>query len=178
MHTLDITYHDTGNCGTLRIEDNSTYDILQPVTNQILEVKPPGKSCYIPFDLTPVWCAKVMNCTDLQICCGDPTTSFLPDGIYSMKYSLDPNLMTIIEVDHLRVCQLRKSYYSAICELQSNKYRLTHKAYREEVDRLYYIRGMIDDSVTMVEECLQADRGMEIYEEAKKLLGYGCAGCR
>lgn len=178
MHILDITYNLTNNCSTLKIEDNSTYDTLQPITNTILEVKPPGKTCYIPFDLAVGWCSKVLNCSDLQSCCGSPADSILPDGIYDIKYSLDPNLKMIVEMQHLRVCQLNKSYIAAICELQNNKYKILKKDYKLEIDRLYYIRGMIQDAISMVEECLDKVRGLELYQEAKKMLEYGCISCK
>ena len=178
MHILDITYHTTNNCGTLKIEDNSTYDILQPVTNTILEVKPPGKTCYIPFILVTGWCSKILNCSDLQSCCGNPTSSVLPDGIYAFKYSVDPNLSMMIEMQHLRICQLNKSYVATICELQNNRYKLLKKDYKTEIDRLYYVRGMIQDAVSMVEECLDQARGMELYNEAKLMLEYGCQSCK
>ena len=66
MHKLDITYHNTFNCKTLRIEDNSVYDEDMTPNNLILEVKPPGLLNYIPFYFANKnWKAITLNCSTL-----------------------------------------------------------------------------------------------------------------
>lgn len=83
----------------------------------------------------------------------------------------------MVSFQHLRVCQLYKSYIDAICKLQSSRYKILKKDYKSEIDKLYYVRGMIEDAVNMVEECLDKERGLELYEEAKSMLD-GCNRCQ
>lgn len=179
MHILSLSYASNNTCETLTIQDATYYDPNIAVVNQILEIKSPGTSCFTPFTLSQGWCSKTFNCVDLDLCCDNPCMSVLPDGIYEIKYSLDPNLNTMIEVEHFRVCNLYKKYLTAICELRSNKCSYRHKEYKEMVKDLYEVKHLIADAVIMVEECLDKEVGMELYEEAKKLLEpNGCKSCK
>lgn len=179
MHTLSISYGNSGSCNSLTLQDASVYDSNIAVENQILEIKPPGKSCFYPFTLALGWCSKTFNCVDLDLCCVSPEVTALPDGIYEIKYSIDPNLQTMIEVEHFRVCNLYRKYLYAVCELRSKKCSYSHKEYRERVKELYEVKHLIADAVIMVEECLDKEVGMELYEEAKTLLnGNGCKSCK
>jgi hypothetical protein len=61
MHELDITYHNTYNCKTLKIEDNSVYNEKFEVKNSILEVKAPGQNCFTFFNLKKDWKLITLN---------------------------------------------------------------------------------------------------------------------
>lgn len=178
MNILSIIYGNNATCKSLTLQDASVYDTLVPLQNIILEIKPPGKSCFITFNLLPGWCSKTFSCLDFDLCCISDERTVLPDGIYEIKYSVDPNLSTMIEIDHFRVCNLYRSYLDAICELRINKCSYSHKAYKEKTKVLYEIKNMIADAVILVEECLDKEAGMALYNEAKLLLNAkGCPTC-
>ena len=178
MHTLSITYANNTACKALTLQDASIYDAIAPLQNSILEIKPPGKSCFTAFNLLTGWCSKTFACIDFDLCCISDDITVLPDGIYEIKYSVDPNLSTMIELDHFRVCNLYKNYLYAICELRSNKCSYSHKAYKLKTKSLYDIKNMIADAVILVEECLDKESGIALYEEAKLLLNAkGCPTC-
>lgn len=169
MHELDITYHNTYNCKSLRIEDNSIYDPDIQVKNPILEVKPPGLLGYIPFYLSKkTWKSITLNCSTLKLCCAKQPCKLteLPDGVYSIKYSIDPNLRSIVEFSHMRVCRVMASYIKVVGIFLSSKYTRPIKDNESIEKELLAIKDIIDASIYSVEELLDNQLGLELYEEA------------
>jgi hypothetical protein len=166
MHKLDIIPLQNKNCKTLVIQDASIYDILFPVTNTILEIKPPGQSCFIPFNLLTGWCSKTFNCIDFNLCCLSDEISVLPDGIWEIKYSVDPNVATMVEGNYMRVCQLMSTYIKTIGVFLSNKCNYNkHEILCIEKD-LLEIKNLIDNSVFAAEDLLDNTSAIELYDEA------------
>lgn len=169
MHQLDITYHNTYNCKTLRIEDNSIYDENVEIINPILEVKPPGLLQYIPFTFAnKKWKAITLNCSTLELCCTKQPCKLteIPDGIYDIKYSISPNLKTMIEFSHMRVCKIMSNYIKLIGLFLSSKYTRQIKDNDCIEKELVEIKDLIDNSIYAVEELLDSNLGLELYEEA------------
>lgn len=179
MHKLSLNIPKASDCSLLSIYDASYYDVNFPISNTILEIKPPGSCCFIPFDLDQGWCSKTLNCLDLSLCCDGNTCSLLPDGNYEIKYSIDPNEFSMVEFNYFRVCQLWSNYTSEVCKYQDIKCNLSKSEKEEFKNRLYNIRNMINDSVILSEECLNVAAAYELYNEAKNLLtnGTGCQNC-
>lgn len=168
MHQLDITYHNTYNCKTLKIEDNSIYEKDRTVKNLILEVKAPGLTSYIPFYFpNKNWKSITLNCSTLKSC-PKGKLSLLPDGIYDIKYSVDPNLTCMVEFSHMRVCQIMSNYIKLVGLFLSNKCSMTNKQIEDIEKELIAIKDTIDASVYAVEECLDNTLGLELYSEAAK----------
>ncbi len=169
MHELDITYHNTYNCKTLRIEDNSIYDEDLDVVNPILEIKPPGLLHYIPFYFANKnWKAITVNCSTLKLCCTKQPCKLteIPDGIYDIKYSIDPNLKSIIEFSHMRICKIMTSFIK-ITGLYFSSRSLRSKKDNDSIEKeLLNIKEIIDASVYAVEEWLDNTSGLELYSEA------------
>lgn len=171
MHNLDIIYHNTFNCKSLRIEDNSVYDEDLKVECPILEIKPPGMLGYIAFYFpNKNWKARTYNCSTLKLCCTKQPCKLteLPDGIYDIKYSINPNLTTIIEFSHMRVCRIMSNYIKLMGLYFSNRYLYTVKQNNEISEELLAIKDTIDSSVYSVEELLDNTLGLDLYEEALK----------
>lgn len=174
MHHLDITYHNTYNCKSLRIEDNSVYEPDQEVKNLILEVKAPGLTSFVPFYFAHSdWKAIVLNCSSLRVC---PKKKIkgelapLPDGIYDIKYSVDPNLVCMVEFSHMRVCQIMSNFIKLTGLFLSNKCTMTNKEIEDIEEELLSIKNTIDAAVYAVEELLDNTLGLELYSEAAKRL--------
>ncbi len=170
MHQLDITYSNTYNCKSLRIQDNSIYEKNVIVKNAILEIKAPGLTSYVPFYFPDGnWKSITLNCSTLKVCCGKKpsTLSVLPDGVYHIKYSVDPNKKCMVEFCHMRICQIMKTYMKIVCNFFSNKCCTSHKERQELKKLLLEIKDLIDGAVYAVEECLDNKLGLELYEEAK-----------
>lgn len=170
MHKLDIIVIPNKNCKTLVIQDSSIYDINFPVTNTILEIKVPGQACFITFNLLAGWCSKTFNCVDFNLCCGSDQVSILPDGVYELKYSIDPNVSTMIQGSHMRVCQIMSQYIRTIGLFLSNKCNLRKKEIEEIEEDILEIKNYIECSVFAVEDLFDNTSGIELYNEASSKL--------
>lgn len=171
MHQLDITYHNTYNCKSLKIEDNSVYDDAISITNVILEVKPPGLTSYIPFYFpNKKWKSITLNCSSLKMCSKKKPLTVLPDGVYDIKYSIDPNLKTMVEFSHMRVCNLMSNYVKLIGLFLSKKSEIDRSEAECIQKQLVSIKDTVDACIYAVEECLDNTLGLELYSEAAKKL--------
>lgn len=169
MHSLALTFSTTTSCDKLVIQDASYYDANTPIMTVILEVKAPGSCCFKVFNLSSSWCSKTLTCFEFDTCC-EGACSPLPDGNYEVKYSVDPNLQTMVEYNHFRVCNLWKSYINKVCKLRREKCDYSKSDFKVQLEKLYNIRNMILDAVAMAEECLDVEMAIELYDEAKRLL--------
>lgn len=171
MRNLNLNIPESFDLRTMIVQDISDYDGFT-VINPILEIKAPGANCYIPFYPTVGWCNKILNCSSLKICCVNCPVklSDLPDGVYSMKYSIDPNVYTIVEFDHLRTSSLSKTLTQATCSFFSKKCDYKKSEYKELLDQLIEIEFTIKAAKWKVEECSEVQEGLDLYDKAKTLL--------
>ena len=179
MHILSLDISRKTPCNLLTVSDASYYDPNLPVDNTILEIKPPTKDCFVFFELTNPWCSRTFSCVDFDICCGSSTDTNLPDGNYQIKYSVDPNVSTMVEYNHFRVCNLMSRLMDKICWFLSNKCNLTVKKQREIQESLNEVRRLIDFSIYSAEECLDVEEAKRLYDEASKKLNHDdCPTCK
>lgn len=150
--------------------DNSCYNDNYPILNRILEIKIPGSCCFVPVTLPENFCSITLDCEDFNLCCNVATKSPFPDGVYEIKYSVDPNLSTMVEYNHFRVCNLWKTFLGRVCKIRNSKADYTKNAYENILKNLHAIRNTILDAVVLAEECLDVDGAMKLYNEAKTLL--------
>lgn len=180
MHTLSLSYNNSP-CNSLSIQDNSIYDINIPLQNIILEIKPPTKTCFYIFNLQPGWCSKTFTCTDFDLCCGSDETSLLPDGIYEIKYSVDPNLSTMIEFNHFKVCNLFSAYLSSLCVYFSQRTNY-NKTEKENIESNFSeVKRLINFAIYSAEECLDTIQAIFFYNEASsklKQINNDCPTCK
>lgn len=163
----------------LLVKDTSFWDCDVTTTNIILEIKVPGDDCFTKFLVNKEF-LEVYNCSHFNLCClgCDDPYSVLPDGVYEIKYSFNPNLQTMSYFKHFRTTLLYNNYISAICDLEKNKCALTKREIKEQEDNLFRIRNKIDHAKWMVEECGDENKGLDLYEEAKnQLKKYSNCGC-
>ncbi len=180
MRNLNLNILESFDLRTLIVQDISDYDGYTPV-NPVLEIKAPGTNCYVPFYPSVGWCNKILNCDNLKICCVNCPVklSDLPDGIYEMKYSIDPNVYTIVEFNHFRTSSITKQLVETTCSFFGRKCDYKHSDYKVLLDKLIEIKFTIDSAKWLVEECLQSQKGLDLYEKAKTLLNdFTTAGCR
>ena len=181
MHKLDIIVIPSKNCKTFVVQDGSAYDINFPNTNNIIEIKPPGQTCFIPFNVLPKWCSRTFSCIDFNLCCINEDITVLPDGVYELKYSVDPNLQTMIEGSHMRICQLTSEYIKVLGLFLSNKHNYNKREIIEIEKELLYIKTLLDSSVFAVEDLFDNTSGIELYNEAslrlKRFKNGNFSGC-
>lgn len=171
MTPLNLYIPETYDLCTIRIEDNSIYSNL-PVTNPILEIRTPVDSCYIVFN-NPFTCkSAILTCADLNLCTTDCTgrNAHLPDGIYDIRYSINPNLHTMVEFIHFRTTSLVKRLASTLCNFFSKKADYKKSQYNELLNQLIEIQFLITGAKWKAEECLEKEEALELYESAVEKL--------
>lgn len=158
-------------CRHLRLVDNSFYNPSITPSNAIIEITPPGYDCAVAFEVEPYF-NTVFNSSLLKI---SPTNSYsqlipLPEGIYKIKYSINPNENLFVEYEYLRNCQQVTRFAKAICELYGDKCDISRKEFEEKRKELIWIKELIDAAKYLVEECGESKKGLELYNEATTLL--------
>lgn len=158
-------------CKYLRLVDNSVYNLSIPIENGILEITPPGYNCPVIFNVDPYF-NTAFNSSVLKTSPPSASTQLfdLPDGIYKIKYSINPNSVLFVEYDLFRNCRQMCSYIRAICDLFSDRCELTKSKFEERRKKLIWIKELIDAAKYMVEEFGDCDAGLDLYNEANSLL--------
>lgn len=149
----------------------SSYNPDIPVENGVLEVTPPGFSCAVSFPVDQNF-SITLNSSTLKVAPALQISELidLPDGIYYYKYSIKPNDQLFVEYAALRTCNILQKYYYAICELFTDRVRITRKEFEDKRRALIWIKELIDGAIYKVQECAQEQDGIEMYNEALRLL--------
>lgn len=158
-------------CKVLKLIDASSYNPDITTSNAVLEVTPPGFSCPIAFPVSAGF-SITLNSSILQIAPAvtEDQLMNLPDGIYYYKYSVQPNDRLFVEYSALRSCQLSQKFYHAICELFSEREKITRKEFEEKRRNLIWIKELMDAAKYKVDECGEENSGIEMYNEANRLM--------
>jgi len=169
-HILSLEVLTVANCEILSIRDTSQYSTLLPVDCPELLITVPGFNSPAlievtqGFDLNLVACTLGVQSTDCGI-----TNAPLPDGIYIIRYSVSPNSEVFVEYNHLRTVSIMTLYYEVICGLNlANCEPFSEK--QDLINKINYIRLLIDAAIAEVEYCTSPNKGMEMYNYALKRL--------
>jgi len=168
----------------LRIEDTSVYNPLMPYICPTVQVLVPGYKDCVTFNdtTTPVinqgFTLNLTACDlALQTANCDSEFDAIPDGIYTIKYSLSPNDKMYVEYNHLRVTALRAKLKQHLCDLQLGACEPVPEI-KDDFNYLMTINNYIEAAQAKAEWCLDCDQAMVIYNYAKKLLDkYVCKIC-
>lgn len=171
---LLLDFPDTGDVRTLRVNDSSFYNPNITVECGLLQVTAPGYIESINFDVDKAF-SIVLNSSNLRLAkvkiYRDLTA--LPDGIYTFKYSINPNERLWVEYDTLRVNNILQTYYSKLCAVKILP-SPNSKEIKAKLKELREIKSFIDVAVAEVGVCGNRNRGMELYKYAQELLNVCC----
>jgi hypothetical protein len=176
-HILQLDIPETACENILRVVDTSIYgdQTLLPVVCQQLDITLPGTNqpVYITTGLTPNFCI-VLDAVDLGIDC--PPGSSIPDGIYTIRYSISPNDLSYVTYYHLRTTKTLNRYYGEICKLHLQECEPSSEE-KQKLDDLRYIKMLIDSAKAKVEYCHAPEQGIDMLAYANKLLDKYIMGC-
>lgn len=170
-HQLSLEVPDTNNCSVFRIFDTSIYDEHVPITCPKLEITSPGFNQPVVIEDIVQGFNFVLNGCTLGIQtsgCGS-TSERLPDGIYTIRYSVSPNDKVFVEYHYLRVCMTLNKYFNELCKLEMAACEPTADI-KEQLEELRLIKSFIDAAKAKVEECDDLQEGMELFMYAQKRL--------
>lgn len=180
-HQLSLEVPDTNNCSVFRIFDTSIYDEHVPVTCGTLEITSPGYNQPVSIEVLPLFNLVLNGCTlgiQKQGC--GTVSERLPDGIYTIRYSVSPNDKVYVEYYYLRTCMTNNKYFNELCKLELAACEPQAEV-KEQLQELRLIKSFIDAAKAKIEQCNDLQEGMELFLYAQKRLqkiqNNGCANC-
>lgn len=163
--TLDLLYIDTHNIGTLGIVDISQYPTGFSVTTPSLEITPPGfNKITIPF---VAYSLQIYNSHTLGITSGECEPNPLPDGIYTVRYTVFPSHRNYVNKSFLRIEKLLEKFDKIYVKLDIIQCDLTIKS--AEKKQLNLIWEYINGAIASANNCAEA-QAMELYNRADAAL--------
>ena len=179
-HQLSLEVPDTNNCSVFRVLDTSIYDEHVPLTCPKLEITAPGYNQPVTIDVVlsedpvthaPINFSYILNACTLglqTVGCGT-NSDRLPDGIYTIRYSVSPNDKVYVEYHYLRVCQITNKYFNELCKLEMAACE-PQADVKDQLNELRLIKSFIDAAKAKVEQCDDLQEGMELLMYAQKKL--------
>ncbi len=175
--SLDILVIQTFSSKTLGIADISTYPDSPPVQSPTIEITIPGFGLVsIPFTPSDF---NVFNSTTLEITSvGDDLTP-IPDGVYTLTYSVTPAYENYVTKTIMRVEQLQEKFDEAFMKLDMMECDMAiKKQSKVDLNTIYFL---IQGAIAAANECA-VDVANKLYLQAAKLLSNfiknncGCTG--
>jgi hypothetical protein len=168
-HQLFLDIPTTVNTQYLRIVDTSIYNDSIPVVCAKLEIWTPGASVSKVFDVDVDFVMKLTTCQlGLQKSNCDVLQD-LPDGNYTVRYSISPNDKVFVEYNHYRVANLYSKYAKQMCEFdicaaepEADKKKL--------ISDLAEVKSYMDAAKIKAEYCNDLKAAQELYDFANKKL--------
>jgi len=172
---LDIYLEDILNPKILVVKDASFYNKDITPTNGKLDLQYPGSEQYfsIPVgkNFSFVINSNTLNITNTK---KSDNLSELPDGIWTIKYSICPNDKLFVEYTFLRNIKQLIKWNNLYCSLQIDK--CAKKKYLEELQKLREIRDIIDAAKYMA-DCGKYEKSLELYNYADSLINEFSSNC-
>lgn len=175
---LNLDIYDTHNLKTVSVLDISVYDPKLIISNPSLEITPPGFS-----KISVVFAPNSLNTYNsnnigLTTACDYDNLVVLPDGIWTLKYSINPNVTLFIEKSYLRTANISCRYQKAFLDfIMKDRDIISKEANRR---KLRDVSLLIDGAISAA-NLDQPDNAMELYNQASKVLDHlyqsDCKNC-
>ena len=168
-HILSVDIIPTNNDQVMHLFDTSFYAEGLTVTCSRLEIYVPGFNT--PRLLEPVKDFNLsINATTLDLV--SPELGYLPalpDGVYTIKYSVSPNEYVFTVFNHFRVTTFQKELLKERCALNLNVCAPSEDVV-ESLKKIQEIENYLLAAVASVEVCNEdPDKGIILFSYAKKL---------
>ena len=165
---LDFYVEEVLNPKVMIIKDASYYNPEITPTGGLLVIQYPGSDVYISFSIGINFTYKInSNTLGITNVVQQSQLSDLPDGLYTIRYSICPNDELFVEYKFLRNVKQLIRYNNLYCSLQVEK--CDHKSYKEAIEKLREIKSYIDAAVYKA-NCCQYDKAIELYDYACSLM--------
>lgn len=162
---LDLLILDTHNAYTLGIADLSQYPPGFAIVAPTLQIAPPGfPSVALPFTASSI---SILNSENLGLTKSGQDQVKLPDGIYRIKFTVNPANVHYVEKTFMRTDGIQEKFDSAFMKADfSCGDRHFTKAERDKLDEIYYL---IQEAIAAANKCANS-LAMNLYNQASKLL--------
>lgn len=174
---LDILVIPTYNTKTLGIADISTYPDSPPVQSPTIEITIPGFGLvsipFVPEDFN------VFNSAILELTAVGEDLVPIPDGVYTLTYSVTPAYENFVTKTIIRVDQLQEKFDEAFMKLDMMECDgAIRKQSKVELNTIYFF---IQGAIAAANNC-NVDVANKLYAQASKQLSNftkrncGCSG--
>ena len=169
-HILSLEVPETNNTSVLRVFDTSLYSNDLTVDCGLLQITSPGFNVPVNIDVLPNFNLVLNGCTlGIQTTGCSEASGEIPDGIYTIRYSVSPNSNVWVEYQHLRVSQTNNLYFKQLCRLELDACEPDADV-KEDLEELTLIKNFIDAAKVKVEYCHDPAIGMDLLLYAQKQL--------
>lgn len=172
--TLDILVTPTYNTLTLGIADASTYPTSPQIQSPTITIGIPGfDTVSLPFNKNDF---NIINSASLGLSEVGADLVPLPDGVYTLNYSVSPAYSNYVNKTIIRTEQLQEKFDNAFMQLDMMECDLAIKK-QDKVD-LSSIYFLIQGSIAAANNCA-VDTSNKLYNQASKMLNnFMKNGCR
>jgi len=169
-HVLSLEIPTVTTSCVLKILDTSVYSPLVSIFNPRLLITLPGFNDSVEVSFTPGDTPSITAC-DLGVQTENCESSYssLPDGIYFIRYTVDPSSAVHVDYNHLRITNALSIYERLLCDIDASNCD-PRKEVKERLRHLQLIKGYLDAAKAKVETCHESQAGMTLYNYALKLL--------
>jgi hypothetical protein len=169
-HILSLELPCVANCDIFSVKDTSQYAEEVPIECPQLLILPPGFSNPYIVDVQPQFNLNLTACAlGLQTYgCGENTAPY-PDGVYVIKYRVQPHDKVYVEYNHLRTNTIMAAYYRKLCDLDIQACEPSSDR-KKIIAEMHYIKTMIDAAKAKVEYAGSPEAGWELYKYAESKL--------
>lgn len=172
-HILSLEIPDVMNKSIIRVIDTSVYAPNIDIVCPLLQITPPGfthPSNIEPPVIEPGFALNATAC-DLQLQTVDCNETFydIQDGIYVIKYSVEPKNLVYVEYNHLRITCALNRVKEIYCDLDLGACEAPTEI-KNKLNQIRLIQQYLSAAKANVEDCHNPKKGMELYTYAVKLL--------
>ena len=172
---LDFYIENILNPKVLIIKDSSFYNPDIVPTDPKIVIQYPGSSKYVTTNVG-IHFSYVINSNTIGLTNVTNSNSLadLPDGLWTIKYSICPSDELFVEYTFLRNTKQLIKYHNLFCSLEIQK--CNRKEYEEQLKNLIKIKQKIDAAVYLA-ECCKYNQAIELYDsicEELKDLSHTC----
>lgn len=162
---LDFVVVPTYNTLTLGVADASIYPASPPVTAPTIQIDVPGFGVVtLPFNVNDF---NIYTSTNLGINELSGGMLPLPDGVYTITYSVAPAYQNYVTKNIMRVDQLQETFDNAFMKLDMMECDLAIKKQQKvTLDSIYYF---IQGSIAAANTCA-LDTANKLYNQASNML--------
>jgi hypothetical protein len=174
---LDIYIEKILNPKILVVKDCSFYNPEIVVTKAKLDLQYPNSSNYVNIPVGKNFSYIInSNTIGLTNVTNSDALSDLPDGIWTIKYSICPNDELYVEYTFLRNIKQLIKYYNLFCKIEIDK--CNKKQYLEDLKKIREIKDLIDAAQYLADDCGKYEKSIELYNEAEEMLNEFTNDCK
>ena len=173
---IDINIEDVPNPKVLIVDDVSFYNPEIDVTNSYLEVQYPGSKKYVHIPVAPGFRYTInSNILGITSVVKSELLAPLPDGLWTINYSICPNSELFVEYKFLRNVKQLNKISDAYCALELEK--CARKEYKEELEKLREIEDYAKAAKYLADSCNRYNDSIKLYNFADELLNKFSGNC-